>query len=85
MSAGIAYVLNDDGDFDRHCNMDMVELEALDVPKDCAELRGILENHVKYTGSALAKSLLADWPAACRRFLKVIPVGYKMLLKDESN
>ena len=48
-------------------------------------VRGILENHVKYTGSALAKSLLADWPAACRRFLKVIPVGYKMLLKDESN
>ncbi|MBR5998834.1 MAG: glutamate synthase subunit alpha, partial [Candidatus Methanomethylophilaceae archaeon] len=34
MSAGIAYVLNDDGDFDRHCNMDMVELELVDDPED---------------------------------------------------
>ncbi len=28
---------------------------------------------------------LSDWDASCRRFLKVIPVGYKMLLKDDSN
>ncbi len=85
MSAGIAYVLNDDGDFDRHCNMDMVELELLDDPEDRRELKKILERHLRYTGSAIAKSLLSDWENGWKRFIKVIPVGYKMLLKDESN
>ena len=85
MSAGIAYVLNDDGDFDRHCNMDMVELELLDDPEDRRELKKILERHHRYTGSAIAKSLLSDWENSWKRFIKVIPVGYKMLLKDESN
>ena len=85
MSAGVAYVLNDDGDFDRHCNMDMVELELVEDPEDRKELKMVLERHLKYTGSQKAKEILSDWNASCKRFLKVIPVGYKMLLKDESN
>jgi len=48
-------------------------------------LRVVLERHLAYTGSEKARSLLSDWDASCRRFLKVIPVGYKMLLKDDSN
>ncbi len=85
MSAGVAYVLNDEGDLDRHCNMDMVELEPLDDPADREELRMILERHLGCTGSAKAGELISDWENSCRRFLKVIPVGYKMLLKDDSN
>lgn len=81
MSAGIAYVLDADGDFDRHCNMDMVELELLS-PRDRDELREILENHVRYTGSRKAKSLLDDWPESASRFLKVMPIGYKQLLSQ---
>lgn len=85
MSAGVAYVLDDRGDFDRHCNMDMVELEPLEDPADIEELRFILERHLRYTGSAKARKLLSHWEESLRRFLKVIPVGYKMLMKDESN
>ena len=85
MSAGVAYVLDDEGDFDRHCNMDMVEIELMDDPKDRAELKGILERHLLYTGSAKARELLSDWETNCGRFIKIIPVGYKMLLEDESN
>ena len=85
MSAGVAYVLDDVGDFDRHCNMDMVEIELLDDQKDRDALKAILQNHVRYTGSRKAESLLEDWEGSCKRFIKVMPVGYKMLLKDESN
>ncbi len=85
MSAGVAYVLDDEKDFDRHCNMDMVEIELLDDPADREDLRKILEDHVRYTDSSKAKALLSDWENSCSRFIKVIPVGYKMLLKDESN
>ena len=85
MSAGVAYVLDDIGDFDRHCNMDMVEIEMMDDPKDRDHLKSILENHIRYTGSEKAKALLADWDGSCKRFIKVMPVGYKALLKDDSN
>ena len=85
MSAGIAYVLNDDGDFDRHCNMDMAELELVDDPEDRKELKTILERHLRLTGSRKAKALLSDWENGLKRFIKVIPVGYKALMKDDSN
>ncbi|MDR3206511.1 MAG: glutamate synthase large subunit [Candidatus Methanoplasma sp.] len=80
MSAGIAYVLNDRGDFDRHCNMDMVELSLVDSPDDRAELRKILESHVEHTGSPTASEMLEDWNRSVGRFLKVMPIGYKRLL-----
>ena len=84
MSAGTAYVLNDSGDFDRHCNMDMVELQLVESSRDIAELKGILENHLRYTGSPKAKALLDDWDSSVRRFLKVMPIGYKKILQGSS-
>ncbi|MGN0098872.1 MAG: glutamate synthase large subunit [Candidatus Methanomethylophilaceae archaeon] len=84
MSAGIAYVLDEDGDFDRHCNMDMVELSLVESEKDVAELKGIIEDHLKYTGSAKAERILNDWDDYLPRFIKVMPVGYKLLLEQES-
>jgi glutamate synthase (NADPH/NADH) large chain len=83
MSAGVAYVLNDNGDFDRHCNMDMVELSLVESQADRAELRKILEDHAKFTGSAKASEILGDWDKNIRRFLKVLPIGYKKLLEKE--
>ncbi|MFA6869823.1 MAG: glutamate synthase large subunit [Methanomethylophilus sp.] len=84
MSAGIAYVLDETGDFDRHCNMDMVELELVEMPADREELRSILDAHVRYTGSPKAKALLADWDTSVRHFLKVMPIGYKKLLESRA-
>ena len=83
MSAGIAYVLNDDGVFDRHCNMDMVELLLVESEKDRSELRSILESHLRYTGSPKAKEILDDWEHNAGRFLKVLPIGYKKLLETK--
>ena len=84
MSAGIAYVLDEDGDFDRHCNMDMVELSLVENPADEAELKGIIENHLRETGSPKAAAILDDWVSYLPRFIKVMPVGYKLLLEQES-
>ncbi len=85
MSAGVAYVLDDEGNFDRHCNMDMVEIETIEDEEDRDELRTILTDHLKYTGSRKAEEILSDWNENCGRFVKIIPAGYKMLLKDDSN
>ncbi|MDR2698122.1 MAG: glutamate synthase large subunit, partial [Candidatus Methanoplasma sp.] len=83
MSAGIAYVLNDNGNFDRQCNMDMVELLLVESESDRSELRSMLESHLRYTGSRKAAEILGDWEQNAGRFLKVLPIGYKKLLETK--
>ncbi len=81
MSGGIAYVLDEDGDFGRdRCNLEMVELEPVDDAADIAELRGLIENHRDATGSAPARRILDNWDASLKRFSKVMPTDYKRAL-----
>lgn len=79
MSGGIAYVYNPDGDFEKKCNKGMVSLEAPDE-KDAAALKEMLEKHVKYTDSDVAKKLLADFDQSLKQFVKVIPNDYKKVI-----
>ncbi len=67
MSGGIAYVLDEAGDFARRCNQDMVLLERLD-PEEEWLVRGMVQRHARHTGSERARWLLADWPAQARHF-----------------
>jgi glutamate synthase (NADPH/NADH) large chain len=50
MSGGIAYVLDEDGDFAKRCNMAMVDLERITpepvVVSDSGSWRGLLSNHL---------------------------------------
>jgi glutamate synthase (NADPH/NADH) large chain len=43
MSGGIAYVLDEEGDFSRRCNMAMVELEPIPEEEHAAAAEGTLE------------------------------------------
>jgi glutamate synthase (NADPH/NADH) large chain len=80
MSGGIAYVLDEKGDFNKRCNTDMVELEKLEDDEDIAELKALIEKHAQYTDSPVAQRLLADWPKALGKFVKVMPSDYKRVL-----
>ena len=42
MSGGMAYVLDEDGDFDYFCNMEMVELSLIEDSMDKKELHGLI-------------------------------------------
>jgi glutamate synthase (ferredoxin) len=81
MSGGIAYVLDEAGDFATRCNTEMVGLERVDTPEDAQELREIIQRHADYTGSDKAKALLADWQNALPKFVKVMPRDYKRVLQ----
>ena len=80
MSGGIAYVLDDQGDFAIRCNTDMVELEPLD-DGDKATLKGMLEKHAACTGSGRATIALMNWEVSVMRFVKVMPIDYKRVLQ----
>ena len=74
MSGGVAYVVDSGGDFASHCNLDMVDLHALDESDD-GLVRAMLRRHYRATQSPLAFALLANWAASRRRFVKVQPRG----------
>jgi glutamate synthase domain-containing protein 2/glutamate synthase domain-containing protein 1/glutamate synthase domain-containing protein 3 len=83
MSGGLAYVLDESGDFDARCNLEMVDLESLSIV-DERELRGMIERHAALTGSPRAKEILADWRQWKDLFVKVLPMEYRFILGQMS-
>ncbi|MFQ5859808.1 MAG: glutamate synthase-related protein, partial [Anaerolineae bacterium] len=77
MSGGIAYVLDEAGDFHRHCNQEMVSLERLEDDQEIKEVEGMIGRHAEYTNSARAGLILALWEAMVPKFVKVLPKDYK--------
>ncbi|HEY5976019.1 MAG TPA: glutamate synthase-related protein, partial [Geobacteraceae bacterium] len=79
MSGGIAYVLDEQGNFAGHCNTQMVNLEQLGS-SDAATVRAMVEEHVARTGSVRAAAILADWAGFLPKFVKVMPMDYQRVL-----
>ena len=98
MSGGLAYVYDEDGQFATRCNPAMVSLEKVlssaeqqaQIDRkiwhrdqtDEAQLRKLLEDHFKWTGSQRARALLDQWESARLKFVKVFPNEYKRALGE---
>jgi glutamate synthase (NADPH/NADH) large chain/glutamate synthase (ferredoxin) len=98
MSGGVAYVYDEDGQFATRCNTAMVSMEkvltaaeqeaAMDRAiwhrdqTDEAQLRKLLEDHNRWTGSKRARDLLDNWAEARLKFVKVFPNEYKRALGE---
>jgi glutamate synthase (NADPH/NADH) large chain len=77
MSGGRAFVLDLDPGL---VNGELVDVEPVD-PESALMLRGVVQQHAAHTDSAVAGALLADWPAAVRRFSAVVPRDYRRVLE----
>jgi glutamate synthase (NADPH/NADH) large chain len=82
MSGGIAYVLDEEGDFDYYCNMGMVELSLVEDLNDKKELTDLISLHFELTGSKIAEKILANLEDYMKHFIKVIPYEYKKVLNE---
>ncbi len=82
MSGGIAYVWDRKGEFISRCNPGMVDLEAMEVEEDIAELKQLIDKHFKLTGSTVARAILEDWDRTLPQFVKVMPIDYKRVLAE---
>ena len=98
MSGGIAYVYDEDGEFARRCNTAMVSLEKVlpaaeqeatmdraiwhREQSDEAQLKKLLEEHNRWTGSKRARELLDSWAQSRGKFVKVFPNEYKRALGE---
>ena len=98
MSGGIAYVYDEDGSFASRCNLAMVSLEKVLTTaeqeaqvdravwhrdqSDEAQLKKLLEDHNRWTGSKRARELLDHWASSRSKFVKVFPNEYKRALGE---
>jgi glutamate synthase (NADPH/NADH) large chain len=98
MSGGLAYVYDEDGQFASRCNTAMVSMEkvlpAAEQEKtvsravwhrdqtDEAQLKKLLEDHHRWTGSKRARELLDNWNESRAKFVKVFPNEYKRALGE---
>lgn len=78
MSGGIAYVYNVQN-FASLCNMEMVDLDAIDA-EDEKFLYEMISKHQHYTNSTVAKFILNDFENQLKNFIKVFPKDYKRVL-----
>ena len=87
MSGGIAYVLDQQGDFEQRCNPGMVDLEPLDAD-DKDFVHGLITRHVEVTGSERGRWILERWTSLVEEggitFIKVMPRDYKRVLLAEA-
>ncbi len=84
MSGGLAFVLDEDGSFRAKVNGAMLDqLEEL-TDEDADEARALIEEHLRRTGSPVAKRVLDDWQQMVGRFVKVFPTDYKRVLAEQA-
>jgi glutamate synthase (ferredoxin) len=81
MSGGVAYILDETGDFATRCNTEMVGLETLDDASEIAEIKQMVSKHAQYTNSKKAQKVLANWEEMVPKFVKVMPRDYKRVLE----
>jgi glutamate synthase domain-containing protein 2/glutamate synthase domain-containing protein 3 len=80
MSGGIAYVLDEKGDFAaKRCNTAGVDLEPVSA-EDVDLLYAIVSSHVDATDSVRGKWVLENWENMLPKFVKVFPHEYKRVL-----
>jgi glutamate synthase (ferredoxin) len=81
MSGGIAYVLDEKGDFATRCNSGMVDLLTLDDKEEIDELYELIKKHADLTKSQQAFRVIALWEQMLPKFVKVLPRDYARVLK----
>ena len=80
MSGGIAYVLDERGEFPSRVNRQMVGTGKLEAPEEIAEVRALIERHPAYTRSPRARHVLDNWEKLVPHFVQVMPNDYQRML-----
>ncbi|HXN35095.1 MAG TPA: glutamate synthase-related protein, partial [Opitutaceae bacterium] len=80
MSGGIAYVLDERGDFPSMVNLQMVGTGKVSDPSEAAGIRALVEKHHALTRSTRARHVLDNWDRMAPLFVKVMPNDYKRML-----
>ena len=73
MTGGVAYALDELGDFPARVNPELVTISAVTEDAHVQELRDLIERHHAETGSERATAILAAWDEWLPQFRRVAP------------
>lgn len=80
MSGGVAYVLDENRDLYTRTNKELISIETVVAKNDVKELKMIIEEYVKRTGSKKGKEVLDDFAMYLPKFKKIMPRAYSEML-----
>lgn len=81
MSGGLAFVLDEKGDFTSKCTNEIIEITPVDNAEDEKMLYNLIKEHYDYTESVKAKDIIDNWDEYKPKFKRVIPTAYKLILE----
>ena len=84
MSGGVAWVLDEKGDFAMRCNTELVSLSAVSDSTAEGILKELVRRHAAATQSARAKRMLEEWDAWLGKFVQVLPNDYRRVLEAQA-
>jgi glutamate synthase (NADPH/NADH) large chain len=58
-----------------------VDVKHLGI-EDEVLIKRLIDQHAKFTGSARAQTILANWALWSRKFVKVMPIEYRRALAE---
>ncbi|MDO4265599.1 MAG: glutamate synthase large subunit [Eubacteriales bacterium] len=80
MSGGVAYVLDENRDLYKRMNKALVCVEEVTGKYDVLELKEMIEEHVRETGSEKGKRILANFSEYIGKFKKILPYDYMRMM-----
>ena len=87
MSGGVAYVYDPEGVFHLKANTELAKMEKIDgegFTPDGDEVKAMIANHAKYTGSTVAERILADWEVEKDKFVRMMPAAFKAVMAKKA-
>ncbi|TGV01897.1 hypothetical protein EN816_37880, partial [Mesorhizobium sp. M8A.F.Ca.ET.173.01.1.1] len=92
MSGGVAYIFPSDIEkFKEEHQLDSLDFDEITVAAEENVVKEMLEDHLLYTNSTKAKTILDSFEEMANKVVKVIPKDYKLMMqkielqKRESN
>jgi glutamate synthase (ferredoxin) len=84
MSGGMAFVIDEHGDFAQRCNLEMVDLEPFAGSADEQRIRELIQRHAELTKSRRANEILANWTKYRELFHKIMPLDYRRVMNEQA-
>jgi glutamate synthase (ferredoxin) len=73
MTGGLAYVLDEAGNFPAKVNPEIVQLQRVITEAGEQQLRSLIQKHYDVTGSLKARAILENWSESLPKFWQVVP------------
>jgi glutamate synthase (ferredoxin) len=82
MSGGIAYLIDDNQNAEKICNLEMVSLTALEGQAEIELVKDMIFRHAEHTGSRRATEILLAWDHFVTNIVRVLPNDYRRALEE---